>query len=171
MRVAAVALLVASILAHGACSSGPARPEPGPKSAAAQPWERDPYTRTSQIEIDGNPVGYLVEYQPIPAGSGVSRQLPTGSYRIQDRRLEDIGFISPRGDVRRYVAGGSESIGSWSLEEGILRFFGGGRRARFFEIEPAVVKPAAPEPAKTEKAEGEAGEEGEAKDEGAGGGS
>jgi len=139
MRVTAVALLLA-----GAGCSTPASPDsasrPGAPAQAAQPWGRDPFTRTSQIEIDGNLAGYLVSYEPIPAGVEAARALPTGSYRIQARDFEDVGFISPRGEVRRHAASGSVSLGTWDLESGLLLFFGGGQRVRLAAIEPAPAR-------------------------------
>jgi hypothetical protein len=132
---------------------------------AAQPWERDPFTRTSEILTDGAVVGYLVEYQAIPVGVLVERALPTGSYRIQGVHFEELGFVTPRGDVRRYVAGGSESLGVWRLDEGLRRFFGKSSRVQLKELAPlAPAKAAAP--AKGEKK----GEEGDAKKDGDAGG-
>ena len=149
MRVAGLALLVAL----AAACSGPERGAvPAGSAAASQPWERDPYTQTSTIEIDGNPVGYLVEYQPIPAGVDVQRVLPAGSYRIQAKDFEDIGFITKRGELRRYAPGGSTSLGTWSLEDGLLQFFHGERRVKLAVLEPRP--PKAPAPA-TPPAEGE----------------
>ncbi len=147
MRVAGLALL--ALLA--ACASAM---DAGSATVAAQPWEREPFTRTSQIEIDGDRVGYLVEYEPTPSGTSVERALPVGSYRIQARDFEDVGFISPRGEVRRYAGGGSVSLGYWSLEEGLIVFFGGGRRARLMLLETARPPPAsAPDAGKAPEAE------------------
>jgi hypothetical protein len=152
MRVAGLALLVAC----AACGSSRTHDSPPPLRAAAQPWERDPYTQTSTVEIDGKPVGYVVEYQPIPAGVDVQRALPTGSYRIQGLGFEDLGFVTLHGDVCRYVDGGSESIGQWPLDQGLIRFFGNtGHRARLVALEPTPPKSAAPPVAeKAEKKEG-----------------
>ena len=125
-----------------ACSSSPKRPPAAPAAPEtkirAQPWERDPFTRTSEILVDGALVGYLVEYQAPPAGAAADRALPTGSYRIQDLRFEDVGFVSPRGEVRRYTKSGpSESLGFWPLEEGLRRFYGTSSRTVLRELEPA----------------------------------
>jgi len=132
------------------CSSEPEN-EPAPAAKVepplrAQPWERDPYTRTSEVLIDGALVGYLVEYQPIPAGASADRAFPTGTSRIQDLRFEDVGYVTPRGDVRRYVQGGSsESLGVWRLEEGLRRFYGSSSRTVLRELQPAPPpKPVAP---------------------------
>ena len=132
------------------CSSEPEN-EPAPAAKAepplrAQPWERDPYTRTSEVRIDDALVGYVVEYQPIPAGALVDRTFPTGTYRIQDMKFYDVGYVTPRGDVRRFVAGGaSESLGVWRLEEGLRRFYGSSSRTVLRELQPAPPpKPAAP---------------------------
>jgi hypothetical protein len=70
-----------------------------------------------------------------------TRALPTGSYRIQGLDFEDVGFISPRGQVFRYVAGGSVSLGTWSLEEGLRVFFHGGGRVRWIELQPTAPRP------------------------------
>jgi hypothetical protein len=167
------------VLGLAACaSSGEKAPDAGGNHAAhlnAQPWERDPYTRTSEIVIDGAVAGYLVEYQPIPDGTQVERALPTGSYRIEGKRFEPIGFVSPSGDVRRFVADGSESLGSWRLEEGLKLFFKTSSRVQLRELRPAP-PPKAPAPKEGSekgdgkgdgKKEGEAG--GEKKDGPAGG--
>jgi len=163
------------VLSLAACASPDEKaPDAGGNHAAhlnAQPWERDPYTRTSEIVIDGAVAGYLVEYQPIPDGMQVERALPTGSYRIEGRKFEPIGFVSPRGDVRRFVADGSESLGSWRLEEGLKLFFKTSSRVQLRELRPAP-PPKAPAPKAGPdkgdgKKEGEAG--GEKKDEPAGG--
>ena len=151
-------LVVASLLAVAACS-GPGGTEPGTTahpSDVAQPWGREPYTRTSEIEIDGKLVGYLVEYQPIPAAVDVERRFPTGSYRIQGLDFDDVGFITPRGAVYRHVQGGSTSLGSWPLEEGLRAFYGGGARIRLVPLAPAPPrKPAAPAAEPKEGSEGE----------------
>ena len=140
----------ALLLALLACSSEP-RNEPAPAAKAeptlrAQPWERDPYTRTSEVLIDGAVVGYLVEYQAIPAGASADRSFPTGTYRIQDLHFEDVGYVTKNGEVRRFVKGGaSESLGSWRLEEGLRRFYGASSRTVLRELQPAPPpKPAAP---------------------------
>ena len=124
-----------------ACSSEPEK-EPAPAKVEpplrAQPWERDPYTRTSEVLIDGALVGYLVEYQAIPAGASADRAFPTGTYRIQDLRFEDVGYVTKNGDVRRFVKGGaSESLGNWRLEEGLRRFYGSSSRTVLRELQPA----------------------------------
>jgi hypothetical protein len=154
MRAAAVS----SLLFLSACAAAPESAAPPAPRAAAQPWGRDPFTRTSQIEIDGNRVGYLVEYLPIPPAVTVERSLPLGSYRIQAADFEDVGFITPRGEVRRFIEGGSTSLGTWSLEEGLLTFFAGERRVRLAPLEPTPPKPRAAAP---EKAAGGGGAEGE----------
>ncbi len=108
---------------------------------AAQPWEVVPYARTSEILVDGAPVGYLIEYQPIPTGITATRALPTGSYRIQGRDFEDVGFVSPRGEFHRHLkGGGSESLGNWNLETGLLRFFDGVRQVKLVPLEPTPQK-------------------------------
>jgi hypothetical protein len=129
-------------------------------SNAAQPYGRDPFTRTSQIEIDGKVVGYLVEYQPVPTAVDVQRNLPTGSYLIEDPRFEDVGFISPRGQFFRYLPNStaSTSLGAWPLEEGLRHFYGGGMRIRVTPIEPTAPKPAAPAAAPAKEGEKKEGE-------------
>ncbi|HET6162576.1 MAG TPA: hypothetical protein VFG37_02840 [Planctomycetota bacterium] len=139
-----------------ACSSGPKK-EPAPAKVEpplrAQPWERDPYTRTSEVLIDGALVGYLVEYQAIPAGASADRAFPTGTYRIQDLRFEDVGYVTKNGDVRRFVKGGaSESLGNWRLEEGLRRFYGSSSRTVLRELVPAPP----PKPAAADKDAGDA---------------
>jgi hypothetical protein len=153
-----------------ACSSSPEKTPAAPAApetkVRAQPWERDPFTRTSEVLIDGALVGYLVEYQKPPAGAAADRALPTGSYRIQDLRFEDVGFVSPRGEVRRYTKGGSsESLGFWRIDEGLRRFYGSSSRAVLRELEPAPP----PKPVVEEKggeAKPEDGKDGGGKDAG-----
>jgi hypothetical protein len=145
------------------CSSEPEK-KPAPAKVEpplrAQPWERDPYTRTSEVLIDGALVGYLVEYQPIPAGASADRAFPTGTSRIQDLRFEDVGYITPRGDVRRFVkSGGSESLGVWRVEEGLRRFYGSSSRTVLRELQPAP--PPKPLAAEKDAGEGEKAEEGQ----------
>lgn len=142
MRSAGLALLAV----FAACAASPGDDLSPAARAAAQPWERDAFTRTFEIEIDGRVVGHLVEYQPIPAGVGIERALPTGSYRIQRLDFEDDGFISPRGGFWRLTAAGSESLGWWPLQEGLRVYFGGGQRVRLNALEPVTPKPAAAEP-------------------------
>ena len=163
------------VLGLAACASSDERaPDAGGNDAAhlnAQPWERDPFTRTSEIVVNGALAGYLVEYQAIPAGMQAQRALPTGSYRIEGRKFEPIGFISPRGDVRRFTKDGSESLGNWRLEEGLKLFFKTNSRVQLRELRPTP-PPKAPAPKEGPdkgdgKKEGEAG--GEKKDEPAGG--
>ena len=130
-----------------ACSSEP-KNEPAPAKVEpplrSQPWERDPYTRTSEVLIDGALVGYVVEYQAIPAGASADRAFPTGTFRIQDLHFEDVGYVTKNGDVRRFVKGGaSESLGNWRLEEGLRRFYGSSSRTVLRELVPAPPKPLA----------------------------
>jgi hypothetical protein len=136
------------VLGLAACaSSGERAPEAGSNHAAhlnAQPWERDACTRTSEIVIDGAVVGYLVEYRPIPAGMQVERALPTGSYKIEGKRFDLIGVVSPNGEVRRISAGASESLGNFRLEEGLKRFFGSSSRVELRELHPAPPPKPAP---------------------------
>ena len=151
-----------------ACSSEPEK-EPAPAKVEpplrAQPWERDPYTRTSEVLIDGALVGYVVEYQAIPAGASADRSFPTGTWRIQDLRFEDVGYVTKNGDVRRYVKGGtSESLGNWRLEEGLRRFYGSSSRTVLRELQPAPP----PKPLAAEKDAGEAEKPEEGKDAAAG---
>lgn len=134
----------------------------------SDPWERDPFTRTSEIVIEKAVVGYLVEYQPIPAGEKVERDFPTGSYLIEGKKLELIGYVSPRGDVRRCVKDGSESIGVWSLEEGLKRFFQSDKRVELRELRPSP-PPKAPAPKEGDEKKKEGEEGGEKKDEPSGG--
>ena len=132
-----------------ACSGAPTHP-PAPAAAnepalRAQPWERDAFTRTSEVVIDGTLTGYVVEYQAPPTGAVVDRSLPTGTWLIQDLRFENVGFVTPRGEVRRFARdGSSETLGVWRLEEGLRRFYGATNRAVLKELEPAPpTKPAA----------------------------
>lgn len=153
----------------GTASETAAAKSTATSKVAAQPWERDPYTRTSEILIDGAVVGYLVEYQEIPVGVQLERALPAGSYRIQGPRFDDIGFVTPRGDVRRFTPTGSDSLGIWPLEEGLRRFFGKSARAQLRPLPLPAPPKAAPAgdapkaesgeaaPAGGEKKEGEAG--------------
>lgn len=130
----------------------------------SQPGERDLFTRTSEIVIDKAVVGYLVEYQPLPAGSRIERDLPTGSYLIEGRKFDLIGVISPSGDVRRISKSGSESIGVWNLEEGLKRFFGSSTRVELRELRTSPPpKPPAPKEGEGKGDEKKEGEEGGAK--------
>ncbi len=146
-----------------ACSGAPAKPPVAAAKAEpplnAQPWERDPFTRTSEVLIDGALVGYVVDYQPLPAGSLIERRLPTGTWLIQDLRFENVGFVSPRGDVRRYVKDGStESLGVWRFEEGLRRFYDTPNRVVLRELAPAP--PPKPELKDAGEAKPEAGKDG-----------
>src|SRR5262249_17260884 len=135
----------------------------GPLAAATNPHERDPYTRTWEIEIDGKRVGYLVEYQPLPPGSGIERALPEGSYRIQGPRFGDLGYSTPAGGVGRYRNGASSvSLGKWQRDDGLLQFFGGARRVN---LKPLTLPAPAPTPATPPKTEG-GKDEGAPKEEG-----
>lgn len=129
---------------------------------AAQPWEVDPYSRTEEIFVDGEPVGYLVSYDAIPDGLVLERAMPAGSARIQDREFEDVGFVSPRGLFFRHAAKGAQALGYHPLDEGLLLFFGGGRQVKLAALAPSARTPAAA------PAEGgdELAEEGEGGDEG-----
>lgn len=154
------------VLGLAACaSSGEGAPETASKEPAhlrAQPWERDAFTSTSEIVIDRKVVGYLVEYEPIPAGAQAERALPTGSYRIEGLKFELIGFISPSGDVRRLKADGSETLGNFRLEEGLKRFFASTTRVELRPLQPA--------PPPKPPAQKEGGEKGDGKKEGEEGG-
>ncbi len=133
----------------------------GPRGAA-QPWEVDPYSRTEQIFVDGTPVGYLVSYDAIPDGLVLERAMPTGSARIQDLQFEDVGFVSPRGLFFRHSAKGAQALGYHPLEEGLLQFFGGGRRVKLAALEPSARPTVAPS---EEAGSDEAAEEGAGDDE------
>ena len=156
LSVLAALSVLASCGTSGDVPQESARPA---KLDAAHPWGRDPFTRTSEVQIAGKTVGYLVEYQPIPAGEIVDRSLPTGSYRIQDREFEDVGFISPRGEISKLTNGGSRSIGFWKLDEGLLVFFGGSGVLLITPLEP--MPPRAPVNPASAPAAGEGGKTGE----------
>jgi hypothetical protein len=162
MRVTAVSLLVAV----AACASQDERAGSAESAAAglapsvessARARGREPFTRTSEIEIDGERVGYLVEYLPIPAAVDAERALPTGSYRIQAADFEDVGFMSPRGELYRFRGTESVALGHWSRDTGLLTFFGGGRRIVLRPLEPSPRRPApeAAEPAAGDEGAGE----------------
>lgn len=121
---------------------------------AAQPWEVDPYSRTEEIFVDGEPVGYLVSYDAIPDGLVLERAMPAGSARIQDREFEDVGFVSPRGLFFRHAAKGAEALGYHPLDEGLRLFFGGGRQLKLAALAPSAPKAtAAPAEGSAELAE------------------
>ncbi len=146
--------LLGSSMLSGCSATNAADDDQAPR-AAAQPWEVDPYSRTEEIFVDGTAVGYLVSYDAIPDGTVLQRAMPTGSYRIQDRRFEDVGFISPRGLVFRHSADGAQALGFHPLEEGLLNFFGGRRQVKLVALRSMPAKVVAP-------AADEAGADGEA---------
>lgn len=81
------------------------------------------------MEANGVHVGYLVSYGAIPihAQGEVARRLPTGSHRIQGVDFEELGYVTPDGEVCRYTTPGeSESVGFRdNLNDGLAIFFGG----------------------------------------------
>jgi len=163
-------LLLAAALS--ACASGhdAERPAEHDSALAAQPWQVDPYTHSDEIFVDGTAVGYLVTYDAIPGGLVIDRSLPTGTRRLLDARFRDVGFFAPGGLLVRHAGPELKEVGHYSLEDGLLAFYGGKARV---QLVPLVQKPrAAPtEAPAAEGAEGEgeaAGTEG-GEDEAAGG--
>jgi len=123
-RVALLLALPVAIACRGPGpgSSAPRAPELGVTSHEA-------YTTTRTVLVGGEERGYLVSYDPVPlhAQGEVQRSLPEGTHRILDPEFHDVGFITPRFEVRRYDEhGGSVALGAChSLEEGLGMFFGG----------------------------------------------
>ncbi len=123
--LASVTLLLA------ACAASPAAREP----------IREAFTQAFALERSGVPVGYLIRYEPLPTHADLDRSLPTGTIRILDPGFVDVGYITPRGDVRRFEAyGESVSLGHHELEEGLFVFFGekGPVRMRSISLRPGT---------------------------------
>lgn len=130
--------LLACVLVVSACRSPRSQDDPSqPAGTRPDTGLREPYTRTFEIEVAGEPVGYLVSYEEVPlhAQDQVVRRLPTGSHRILSPDFLDVGFLTPGGDVRRYTGTGSSvSMGVRAdVREGLSLFYDGRR--------PVVLKP------------------------------
>ncbi len=109
-----------------ACStSGSQAGSHSPSNLASSNQElREPFTRYFEIEVDGEVRGYLLSYPAPPSHFEGTRSLPDGSHRIQNLGFEDIGFISPLGEVRRHTRDGvSEAVGRHELVEGLAAFY------------------------------------------------
>lgn len=159
-------LFLAAALA--ACASGndadrPEDPSHDSSTAAAQPWEIDPYTHSDEIFVDGAAVGYLVTYDAIPGGLVIDRRLPTGTRRLLDARFEDVGFFAPGGLLMRHAATGLQEVGHYALEDGLLAFYGGKARVQLVPLARRTrTRPAPTEAPDAEAGDGEAAEEGDA---------
>jgi hypothetical protein len=117
-------------LAHLPACAGPASasapdadapPRPARTRAAAQGLD---FTATFEIRFGDELVGYLVDVLDVPTGVVDTRAYPPGTALIEDRNLDLLGFISPRGTSYRFREDGSaEGVGYGSRSSSIAAFF------------------------------------------------
>jgi len=84
-----------------------------------------PYSETSAIAIDGDPVGYLLTFKEVPVGSGEHHSCPPGTHYIKGPDFKNLGFITPKGQVFRYAKDNKPvEICRFTLHKNLAVFFG-----------------------------------------------
>jgi len=134
-------------LALPACSSASSNPAPAAPPPVAQPAAKPgpqiakdlQFSETFEVRFGEDFVGYVVDVLPVPHGIVDERQYPEGTKLIQDKDFKLLGFISPRGTMYRFDAsGGSEAVGSGSLEKNLAGFFKKDGPPKLVSIAPGV---------------------------------
>lgn len=85
---------------------------------------RDDFTTYLKVVRDGLTVGYVVRYDPLPAGSSLKRAHREGTMFVENGRFERIGFITYLGRGYRYRGADAEEIGQGTLEQLLPHYFG-----------------------------------------------
>jgi hypothetical protein len=118
------------VLGLAACA-GPSTPPSAPADAASRPAPTRQaacelaFTETSEIRFGDELVGYLVEVLAVPDGVLDERAFAPGTALIEDRDLELLGFISPRGTTYRFEQDGrAHAVAFGTRGANIAAFFG-----------------------------------------------
>jgi hypothetical protein len=121
---------VLAVLGLAACA-GTSEPAPGPADSASRPAPTRraarelAFTETFEVRFGGELVGYLVEVLAVPDGVVDERAFAPGTALIENRDLELLGFISPRGTTYRFEQDGSaHAVAFGTRSANIAAFFG-----------------------------------------------
>jgi len=109
-------------LAGCAAQDKAACPAPAPDAPAS---DASAYTTTRAIHVDGQLKGFLCTYEAIPITAGISPKAPAGSTFIKDLEFNNLGFITPKGELWRFGPGNiPEKVHQAGLIENLAVFFG-----------------------------------------------
>jgi hypothetical protein len=83
------------------------------------------YSTTQAIIVDGERKGFLCTYEELPDTAGVKRDAPAGTAFIQDLDFNNLGFISPKGELWRFGPGNRpEKVHQAEIIENLAVFYG-----------------------------------------------
>jgi hypothetical protein len=115
-------ILVFCLAGCAAQEKGPAQAEsPEPPAAALH---ETPYTTVQSIHVGEQLKGYLLSYESIPSHASMNRTIPAGTVFIKDLDFNNLGFITPKGELWRYGEGNiPERIHQSHLNDNLAVFF------------------------------------------------
>jgi len=81
----------------GGSTANPHRPSIAEKESS--------YTTTQAVYLEGVLAGYLLTFDEVPITSGELQHTPPGTVLIKDLDFNNVGFISPKGQLYRFGEG------------------------------------------------------------------
>lgn len=83
------------------------------------------YTTTKAVHAEGSVIGYLLIYDEVPVTSDEPRYTPPGTIFIKDLNFNNVGFISPKGQLYRFGKGDlpEKEVHQSSLLKNLAVFF------------------------------------------------